>query len=90
MAVEKEKNKSKVSAFSSETLIDAIYLLRKPHQISGTPFLLCRWSIFSSMHITAGFKNNFQDHRLLLEQFCIFSVTGGFLNAATSPLFTFL
>ncbi len=58
--------------------------------------LLCHWSIFSCVHpsldagkihsdfhVEGGFRNYFQDHRRLRT---VFTVIGGFLNAAISSL----
>jgi hypothetical protein len=58
----KEKNKYKfLLVYMTPTII--IRLFRKPHQISGPPFLFFHWSIFSSVLSWMAF--NFQDHRRL-------------------------
>ncbi len=38
-------------------------------RISFQAIGLCHWSIFSGVHVIAGFRNNFQDLGWLLEQF---------------------
>jgi hypothetical protein len=70
--------------------------IKKPHQSYVPATLLCHWSIFfsvypsldagkirSDFHVKGGFRNYFQDHRRLPD---IYTVIGGFLNAAITSL----
>jgi hypothetical protein len=62
-----KKNNFKVSACFFETLTNSEDCSESRTRISVPAFLRCHWSIFSSVHVIVGFRNDFLNQTQLLD-----------------------